>query len=195
MTDDATARSTATRPEGEALMTAEIVLTDHDAVFVFGGPVEQAEAMADALAQRLNLEPAGAGSRLRVAMPLAEMAPHAKWMKATYPQLGFMKRPLPLRAAKCPWRLFRLAAAEHVYDTLDDALLDTIAMVVDGLYEQAAQWGFGDAVIGSIVADRDPLLRIVVDPAAQSVFVEELPPGTELPTKLSPTPYGDQPHH
>jgi hypothetical protein len=182
--------------KGQALMTAEIVLTDHDMVLVFGGPVDQAEAMASALADRLNLdEPAG--GRLRVAMSRAEMVPITEWIKETFPAIGFVTRPLPLRAAKCPWRLFRLAADEDMRDALDDdTLIKTIAIVVDGMFEQHTKWGFeSDAVIGSVVGDRDPMLRIVVEPAAHTVFIEELPPGTELPEKLSPTPYGDQPHH
>ncbi|HWX28218.1 MAG TPA: hypothetical protein VNZ53_12380 [Steroidobacteraceae bacterium] len=43
--DEAAPRSGAdSAPRAEALMTAEIVLTDHDLVFAFGGPVDQAEA-------------------------------------------------------------------------------------------------------------------------------------------------------
>ncbi|HWX28217.1 MAG TPA: hypothetical protein VNZ53_12375 [Steroidobacteraceae bacterium] len=125
------------------------------------------------------------------------MVPLTTWIKDTFPQIGFVTRPLPLRAVKCPWRTFRLVADEDLRDALDDAdLVKTIAIVVDGLYEQADKWGFeSDAVIGSVVADRDPFLRIVVEPAAQTVFVAEMPPGTKLPENLSQTPYGDQPHH
>jgi hypothetical protein len=74
--------------------------------------------------------------------------------------------------------------------------LTTIALVVDGLHEQATAWHFEpDASIGCVVADSDPLLRVTVDLSERVVFVEHLPPDTKLPDKLSPSPYSAEAHH
>jgi hypothetical protein len=77
---------------GLALITVEVTITDLcNTRVAFGGPEhEEADAMAYALAQRLEVAPAPDGKLLEVTMTKAELLPILGWIKDHYPQLGFV---------------------------------------------------------------------------------------------------------
>jgi hypothetical protein len=180
-----------------ALMTVEVTVTDrdHQPRFGLGGPPEQARAMASALAERLNLTPAPAGRLLEIAMPSTELRPILDWLREYYPKIGCKSadhKPLPLAAAATPWRLFGLAVAEDV--PFDETVRSDVAAMVDILYSQSAQWFLPEQPIGAVLADRDPVLHVMVEPTESMVYVDLLPPDTELP-EPQPSPYAGHTHH
>jgi hypothetical protein len=177
----------------ESLIAAEITITDRDIVLAFGGPEEEAQAMSIALAERLGVEPPPPDTLLFAEMTAAEMAPIVAWMIDAYPQIGSGVLPMPLAQATCEWRSFRLIADDEV--EVDPA---AVAAMIDEMHEEATKWGIDpDKSIGCVLQPRDPtqpILQVNVFPTMRAVYVEALPPDTELPA-TSPSPYSAKTHH
>jgi hypothetical protein len=54
---------------------------------------------------------------------------------------------------------------------------------------------WGSETIGGLVESWEPILRVTVIPAEKRVYVDHLPPDTELPPELSDPPYGKRSHN
>jgi hypothetical protein len=184
------------------LVTVEITISDLDRpgrYLALGGPPEQADAMAAALAQHLNVTPAPDGALLEVELCAAELRPILLWVQENYPQIGvapLSEKPLPkkpLGGAISPWRDFQLAVADDV--PFDEELRADVVAIVDILHERQHAWHLDPArPIGAVVRNHDPMLQVRVVPGEQMVYVDFLPPDTELP-EPSPSPYTGRTHH
>jgi hypothetical protein len=175
-------------PTKYALITVQIRLVDMNKTIAIGGPPDQATAFSERLAELMHLPTPKEGGLLCLSLEKSDFTTCIMpLIDEEFRNLGWCAVD---ESDSQLWNKFPITFDPEITDITDE-LVDTIKVLVETLRAEADKWGL-EGSIGAVVGNTEPKLRVAVVPDEKRVYVDQLPPGTEMPTKLSPSPYSEQ---
>jgi hypothetical protein len=174
-------------PTKYALVTVQIRLVDMNKTIAIGGPPDQATAFSERLAGLMHLSTPKDGGLLCLSLEKSDLTTCiVPLINEEFPDLGCCAVD---KLESQPSDKFTIIFHPEITD-ITDVLFDTIDVLIEMLRAEADKWGL-EGSIGAILETTEPKLRMIMVPDEKRVYVDQLPPGTDMP-KLSPSPYADQ---